>query len=115
MILKKEVLEKISKILVIIFLSLTFISILLPDEFVIGIRDLTFRPDPFQMLIRWFNFASFVVLPIAVYYDKNVFKKIAIYFCLPVVIIYSSLFTVPYSIEIAPKGHTFAHTPHPLQ
>lgn len=92
MILKKEVLEKISKILVIIFLSLTFISILLPDEFVIGIRDLTFRPDPFQMLIRWFNFASFVVLPIAVYYDKNVFKKIAIYFCLPVVIIYSSLF-----------------------
>lgn len=92
----KEKLLKLSKILVLVFMSLTFLNVLLPDSFVIGIHRLESvlgmdRFDPFQMIIRWFNFASFVILPIAVFYDRKVFKKVAIYFCLPVAIIYLSL------------------------
>ena len=92
----KEKLLKLSKILVLVFMSLTFLNVLLPDSFVIGIHRLESelgmdRFDPFQMIIRWFNFTSFVILPIAVYYDKKVFKKVAIYFCLPVAIIYFAL------------------------
>lgn len=92
----KEKLLKLSKILVLVFMSLTFLNVLLPDSFVIGIHRLESvlgmdRFDPFQMIIRWFNFASFVILPIAVFYDRKVFKKVAIYFCLPIAIIYLSL------------------------
>ena len=94
--MSKEKLLKLSKILVLVFMSLTFVNVLLPDAFVIGIHRLESdlgwdRFDPFQMIIRWFNFASFVILPIAVFYDRKVFKKVAIYFCLPVAIIYFAL------------------------
>ena len=53
---------KILKIMLAIFMSLTFLSVLLPDEFVIGILKLGYRPDPFQMFIRWFKYVSFIVL-----------------------------------------------------
>lgn len=90
--MKKIKLLKLSKIFVISFISLTFFSIFLPDEFVIGIHRLTYEHNEFQMIIRWFNYVSFLVLPIAVFYDKPIFKKIAIYFCLPVAIINIFLF-----------------------
>ena len=93
--MSKEKLLKLSKILVLVFLSLTFLNVLLPDSFVIGIHRLDQlgkeRFEPFPMVIRWFNFSSFVILPIAVYYDRKVFKRVAIYFCLPVAIIYMCL------------------------
>ena len=76
--------EKIIKYLVITFMTLTFVGIMLPDEFVIGIHRLTYNHNEFQMIIRWFNLVSFIVLPIAVFYNRPIFKKIAIYFFLPV-------------------------------
>lgn len=80
--------EKIIKYIVITFMTLTFVGIMLPDEFVIGIHRLTYNHNEFQMIIRWFNLVSFIVLPIAVFYNRPIFKKIAIYFCLPVALIY---------------------------
>ncbi len=85
---------KLSKILVMTFMTLTFINVLLPDASVVGILVLNsydIRPDPFEMLIRWLNFTSFVVLPIAVYFNRTLFKKVAIYLCLPVSIIYTCM------------------------
>ena len=90
--MKKETLFKLSKIFVLIYLALAFISILLPDELVIGINKLEYRVPPFQMIMRWLQFVGFLVLPVAVYYDKPVFKKIALYFCLPVAIVFMCLF-----------------------
>ncbi len=90
----KEKMLKISKISVLVYMTLTFINVLLPDSFVVGIHVLNplgIRLNPFIMIIRWFNFSSFVILPIAVYFDRAVFKKIAIYFCLPVALIYLCL------------------------
>lgn len=92
--MKREKIVKLTKILVLIFMSLTFVNILLPDSFVIGIHRLNpegIRLSVFQMIIRWFNFSSFVILPVAVYFDKKIFKKVAIYFCLPVALIYFGL------------------------
>lgn len=82
----------IARRLVIAYMILTFVSILMPDEFVLGIADLKYKPDTVQMIVRWFNFVSFVALPIAVYFDKPLFKKIAVYFCLPIAIVYSCYF-----------------------
>ena len=64
--------EKIMKILVIVFMTLTFFNILLPDEFVIGILKLPYRANVFEMLIRWFNFVAFITLPIAVFFKRKV-------------------------------------------
>ena len=92
--MNNEKLFKASKILVLTFMTLTFINVLLPDSFVIGIHRLNpegIRLNPFEMIIRWFNFSSFVVLPVAVYFNRNIFKKVAIYFCLPVSIIYTCM------------------------
>ena len=44
------------------------------------------------MIIRWFNYVSFIVLPVAVYFNKKTFKKISVYFCLPVAILFVCLF-----------------------
>ncbi len=85
---------------------LTVINVFLPDSFVIGIHHLAAgqRLSAFQMIIRWFHFASFVVLPVAVTVNKKVFKKIAVYFCLPVSLIYMSLFSDIIKCYTSPLG-----------
>ncbi len=84
--------EKIMKILVVVFMTLTFINILLPDEFVIGILKLPYRANVFETIIRWFNFVAFITLPIAVFFKRDTFKKISVYFCLPIVLIFAFMF-----------------------
>ena len=84
--------EKIMKFLVVVFMTLTFFNVLLPDEFVIGILKLPYRANVFEMLIRWFNFVAFITLPIAVFFKRDTFKKISVYFCLPVVLIFTFMF-----------------------
>ena len=64
--------EKILKTLVVVFMTLTFINVLLPDEFVIGILKLPYRANVFEMLIRWFNFVAFITLPIAVFFKRDI-------------------------------------------
>lgn len=90
--MKKGSLLKLSKIFVWIYMILTFIGVFLPDEFVIGIVKLDYRLDPFQMLMRWFNFVAFLTLPVAAYFNKPTFKKISVYFSIPVVIILMFMF-----------------------
>ena len=70
---------KLMKILTITYMILVFIGVLLPDAFV-----LTRQPDELsssyvpQAIIRWFQYVSFLVLPVIAYFNKDVFKKIAI-------------------------------------
>lgn len=90
--------NKLSKILVIVFMSLTFLSILMPDEFLLGLRELKniygapVRLDPFQMIMRWAHLVAFLILPIAVLFNRDTFKKIALYFCLPVTLVFACTF-----------------------
>ena len=94
----REKLLKIAKILTIIFMSLTFLAVFLPDGFVVGVLKLTFRANVFELLIRWFSYVSFLVLPIAIFFNRPTFKKIAIYFSLPVLIV--RLFMFPQMLEM---------------
>ncbi len=102
--------NKISKILVIVFMSLTFLSILMPDEFLLGIRELKsvygddFRLDPFQMIMRWAHLVSFLILPIATLFNRDTFKKIALYFCLPVTLVFACMFGEMLPYFISEKG-----------
>ena len=95
---QSEKYNKLSKILVIVFMALTFLSTLMPDEFVLGIRELhsvygdDFRLNAFQMLMRWLHLVAFLILPIAVFFNRNTFKKMALYFCLPVTLVFACMF-----------------------
>ncbi len=100
---------KLSKIMLIVYMTLTFIGVLMPDEFVIGIRQIDYLGlelplDAFQMIIRWLNYVSFIVLPVAVYFNRSIFKKIAIYFCLPITIIFACYFCEMLPYFTSPHG-----------
>lgn len=85
--MRKEKWISLSKGLVLCFMILTFLNTLLPDEFVRGLLHISKEPDPWRMLLRWLNFVSFLALPIAAFFDRPTFRRIAFYFCLPVAIL----------------------------
>ncbi len=86
---KSIFLDKIMQISTVLFMFLMFINVLLPDGFVISLseEELEGNNQYFEAIVRWFRFVSFLVIPIAVFYDKKMFNKIAIYFCLPVSVV----------------------------
>lgn len=83
--MQKDIRVTLGKALTVVFMVLTFINTLLPDEFVRGL--LFVSPDPWRMLLRWLSFVSFLVLPVAAFFDRPTFRRIAFYFCLPVAIL----------------------------
>ena len=98
--------KRLSKALLILYMSLVMLNVFLPDSFVIGIHRLPEgeRLNPFIMIIRWFNFVPFVILPIATLYNRNIYNKIAVYFCLPIGIIYMCLFCEILPCLTSPNG-----------
>lgn len=83
-----ENIYKYMKYFCISYLILTFIGILLPDANVLGIATLPYKPNASLMIIKWLNFVSILVLPIAVYFKRPIFKKICVYFCSLIAIIF---------------------------
>lgn len=85
---KNVLLERIIKVITICFIVLMFINILLPDGFTVSLSvEELVGNNYFEAIIRWFRYVSFLVIPICVFFDKTLFKRIAIYFCLPIAII----------------------------
>ena len=88
---KNKNINKILKILVIIYCIIIFIvTITLPDAYVrcFDNNELTHSlKDIIYALVRWFNALNFVILPIAVFYNNQIIRKIAKYFSLPMIII----------------------------
>ena len=88
---KNKNINKILKILVIIYCIIIFIvTITLPDAYVrcFDNNELTHTlKDIIYALVRWFNVLNFVILPIAVFYNNQIIRKIAKYFSLPMIII----------------------------
>ncbi len=84
------IISKILKITVIVYCSLVFLTILLPDAFSIcyGANEvaLTAKEKTFA-IVRWFSTLSFVMLPLAVFFKNRTIRNIAIYFCLSMTIV----------------------------
>ena len=98
--------NKIIKGLVIAFIVLIVLNVFLPDLFVVSLEEEElvnniYRP---QAIVRWMHGVAFLVLPICAYYDKPIFKKIAVYFCLPVAIIYACMFNEVLSYQTSELG-----------
>ncbi|MBR2968756.1 MAG: YwaF family protein [Clostridia bacterium] len=82
--------EKASRILVIVWMSISFLNLFLPDAFAMRTFDdrtlyLGGENIPFAIL-RWFSEVSMVVLPVAIFFKKDFFNKITAFFLLTVCI-----------------------------
>lgn len=95
---KKEnpVIEKVAKIAVIVWMSLYFLNLFLPDTYAMRtFNDVT----PFEsgeniwfILLRWCNDVAFIALPVAVFFKKDIFNKIVSYFLTVVCIANAAVF-----------------------
>lgn len=85
---KEVLLKNIIKVLTILFMVFMFINILLPDSFVYSLSEEELGGNNyFEAIIRWFRFVSFLVIPIAIFYNKKYFVRLSIYFVLPIALI----------------------------
>lgn len=76
--------EKIAKIAVIVWMSLYFLNLFLPDGLILRNYD-NLAPfidggNTWLVFLRWCNDVAFLVLPVAVFFKKEAFIKIAGYF-----------------------------------
>lgn len=102
--MKQETVTRLSKILCIIYTTLVFIGILLPDEYVLGIVNIDVLPSAFLMILKWFNYVGILAFPIAVFFKRPTFKKICVYFCSICAVIFLFLYSDVIKGYISPKG-----------
>ena len=94
-----KVTNLILKIAVVIYCVLVFISIFLPDSFVLCLSsdELGNGKDQAFAILRWFNMVNFVVLPIAVFYKNRTIRNIALSF--GVIVSLVAIFYYPQFLE----------------
>ncbi len=101
--------DKLAKILSIVYICLCFINILLPDSFIMSKdteTELLVNQNWLQIVLRWLNYSSVIILPIACHFNNRLYKNIAISFTLiatflNIIFIYSY---VPYFTSIDGRG-----------
>ena len=79
----RNVINKILKISVIVYVCLMLVSVILPDAFALSYSKEDLASMPARRgyaIVRWFSMVSFVCLPIAVFYKNRTIRNIAIYF-----------------------------------
>lgn len=78
----KIIMDKILKVISIVYCFIIFFSILLPDAFSLcySKEELTNRNVLFA-LIRWLSYVPFIVMPISAFFKNKTIKNIAIYSC----------------------------------
>lgn len=90
----KVVMEKILKVSVIVYCSLIFVSIFLPDGFTISLNEsVAGQGDKGYAIVRWFSLINFIVLPLSVFYKNRTIRNLAIYFGIAISV--ASIFFYP--------------------
>lgn len=95
---RRVVLDKISKIICVVWMALSFLNLFLPDGLVVraysDISKFTSGENIFFVLLRWANDIALLVLPIAIFFKKKSFIRITAYFltivCITNVCFYST-------------------------
>lgn len=93
--------NKILKIAVVTYCVIVFLSIFLPDAFMLDYEKEQVASTPISeklfALLRWCSTLSFIMLPLAVFFKNKTIRNIAIYFCTIITII--SIINYPTYIE----------------
>jgi len=94
------VVVKVLKIASVVYCVILFLTIFLPDAFALCLDQadliLDFKNISFA-IVRWFTTLSFIMLPLAVFYQNRTIRNIAIYFCSLMTLI--SMFYYPVYLE----------------
>lgn len=83
--------DKAFRVLTVIWLALCFVELFLPDAFTLRyIWDFAYleaNNDAIHALVRAFNSMAILILPVAVFFRRPSFEKLAVWLMLPVVLI----------------------------
>lgn len=103
------------KALVLFYGVIAFARYFFSDAFVhvvndsFGGNDFPVRKDILQTILRWGFYTTYVVYPMAIFFDSRLFKNIAVYFCLPFVVLSIAFFDRFMFYFLSPYG-TAIHT-----
>lgn len=78
------VVTKLLKIAAVVYCCLMLLCVLLPDAFVLSYEPDELLRTPKEIafaFVRWFGSLGFIMLPLAVFFDKRNVRNVAIYFC----------------------------------
>ena len=102
------VINKALKISVIVYCTIIFLTILLPDSFVLCYLEnelsLTSNERSYA-IIRWFSTLSFIILPLAVFFKNRTIRNIAIYFCTIITIVSICFYNTHLEYLTSADGH----------
>lgn len=87
---KKTDITKLIKIMGITYCIMMFINIVLPDSFIMSKdseEEILKNKNLLQSFLRWFNYMSVIILPLASFFNNKTIRNIATLFCLPVTIL----------------------------
>ncbi|MBR3864306.1 MAG: YwaF family protein [Clostridia bacterium] len=102
------VIEKIAKVTVVVWMSLYFLNLFLPDGLVLrAYDDISHFKDgenTWVVLLRWCNDLAFLVLPVAVFFKKELFVKITGYFLLLACLVNVGIYCVNIEFFTSPLG-----------
>lgn len=74
-----SVLSKILKVVSIVYCSIIFLSILLPDAFCLSYsKEELANRDVWFSIVRWLSTASFVLIPISAFFNNKILRVVAI-------------------------------------
>lgn len=110
---RESAFNKFLKIITVIFCGVGYFRFFLSDAFIYVINGAWFEgvyyesTDYLQTFLRWGYFLSYVVFPMAVFFDSRVFKNIACYFCLPFSILTTIFFNDFMAYFLSSKGHGY--------
>ena len=105
---ENPVVDKVLKIVCVVWMALYFLNLFLPDGFVLRTYDdisiyQTGKGIPYA-LFRWVREVSFIILPIAIFFKKPLFKKFVAFAVLPIALLNVILYFVSIKYYTSPMG-----------
>ena len=102
------IVDKVAKIAVVVWMCLYFFNLFLPDGLILrSYENISYYADGQKIwivLLRWCNDLAFLVLPVAVFFKKEIFVKITGYFLLLVCLINAGIYCVNIKFFTSPLG-----------
>jgi len=87
---KEKTIKILTKVLAILYFFIVWFKIFLPDGFILSVGNDIERLKALPIhhaVLRMLNAVSIVIVPLSIFTDQKLFKKILIYFCVPVTIL----------------------------
>ena len=98
------------KIVTLVFCAIYFFRFFLSDGFVFVINGAYYdeifyeATDPLQSILRWGYYLNCAVLPMAIFFERRLFRNIASYICLPFSVLSAVFFEDFMAYFLAPEG-----------